>query len=48
MTSQIETLLDESRRFPPTEEFAAQANATEATYQAAAKDREAFWANEAG
>jgi acetyl-CoA synthetase len=48
MTSQIETLLDESRRFPPTEEFAAQANATEATYQAAAEDREAFWANEAG
>ena len=48
MTSQIETLLDESRRFPPTEEFAAQANATEATYQAAVEDREAFWANEAG
>ena len=48
MTSQIDTLLEETRRFPPTEEFAAQANATEATYQAAAKGPEAFWANEAG
>ncbi len=48
MTSQIDTLLDETRRFPPTKEFAAQANATEATYRAAAKDREAFWATEAG
>ncbi len=48
MTRQIDTLLDETRRFPPTKEFAAQANATEATYQAAAKDREAFWATEAG
>ncbi len=47
MTSQIDTLLDETRRFPPPEQFAAQANATEATYQAAAKDREAFWATEA-
>jgi acetyl-CoA synthetase len=48
MISQIDTLLEETRRFPPTEEFAAQANATEATYQAAAKDIEAFWADEAG
>ena len=47
MANQIDTLLDETRRFPPTEQFAAQANATEATYQAAAKDREAFWATEA-
>ncbi|MEE8477425.1 MAG: acetate--CoA ligase [Gemmatimonadales bacterium] len=48
MANQIDTLLDETRRFPPTKEFAAQANATEATYRAAAKDREAFWATEAG
>ena len=48
MSSQIDTLLEETRRFPPTEEFAAQANATEATYQAAAEDREAFWAEQAG
>ncbi len=48
MSSQIDTLLEETRRFPPTEEFAAQANATEATYRAAAKDREAFWAEQAG
>ncbi len=48
MTSQIDTLLVETRRFPPTEEFAAQANATDATYSAAAEDREAFWAEQAG
>ncbi len=48
MTSQIDTLLEETRRFPPTEKFAAQANATDATYSAAAEDREAFWAEQAG
>ncbi|MDI2032915.1 acetate--CoA ligase, partial [Saccharopolyspora sp. TS4A08] len=32
---------------PPSEEFAAQANATSALYQAADADREAFWADQA-
>jgi acetyl-CoA synthetase len=48
MTSQIETLLEETRRFPPTEEFTAQANATDAIYKEAAENREAFWAKQAG
>jgi acetyl-CoA synthetase len=47
MSQQIDTLLSEARRFPPSPEFAAQANATDRLYQAAAKDREAFWAEEA-
>ena len=47
MTTQIDTLLQEDRRFPPSEAFAAQANGTEALYQAARKDREAYWAEQA-
>ncbi|SFT08664.1 acetyl-coenzyme A synthetase N-terminal domain-containing protein, partial [Saccharopolyspora flava] len=35
-------------QYPPSEEFAAQANATSALYQAADADREAFWAEQAG
>ncbi|MGE0442540.1 MAG: acetate--CoA ligase [Gemmatimonadales bacterium] len=47
MSEQISTLLDEQRRFPPSAEFAAQANATAGLYQDAARDREAFWAEQA-
>ena len=44
MTDQIETLLNETRRFPPDPAFAARAQATAATYAEAATDRLAFWA----
>src|SRR5690606_40623644 len=43
----LENLLHETRTFPPSEEFAAQANATAELYQVAAADREAFWAEQA-
>jgi acetyl-CoA synthetase len=39
----LENLLREERRFPPTADFAAQANATAAWYEDAATDRTAFW-----
>jgi acetyl-CoA synthetase len=41
---EIENLLSETRRFPPSPEFTAQATATAALYPAAAPDFEAFWA----
>jgi acetyl-CoA synthetase len=47
MDHQIDTLLSESRRFPPPPAFAAQATATSALYDAASADREAFWADQA-
>ena len=47
MNEQIDTLLKEARRFPPSEAFARQANATAEIYQEAARDREAFWAEQA-
>ncbi|MGW4329602.1 acetyl-coenzyme A synthetase N-terminal domain-containing protein, partial [Nocardia sp. NPDC004573] len=34
--------------YPPTAEFAAQANADAALYERAAADRDAFWAEQAG
>jgi acetyl-CoA synthetase len=43
----LDALLTENRTFPPTSEFAAQANATSALYDEAAADREAFWAKQA-
>ena len=43
----LDNLLTESRTFPPSEEFAAQANATDQLYADAAQDREAFWAAQA-
>ena len=46
MTDQLDTLLSEQRRFPPTAEFAAQAAATAALY-AAGRDPERFWAEQA-
>jgi len=45
--SALDNLLTESRSFPPSEEFAAQANATAALQQEADADREAFWAKQA-
>jgi acetyl-CoA synthetase len=47
MDHQIDTLLSESRRFPPPPAFAAQAIATSGLYDAAAANREAFWADQA-
>jgi acetyl-CoA synthetase len=43
----LDNLLTESRTFPPSEEFARQANATAQLYADAADDREAFWATQA-
>jgi acetyl-CoA synthetase len=45
--SQLATLLSEQRRFAPTPEFAADANATAELYERARLDRLAFWAEEA-
>jgi acetyl-CoA synthetase len=42
--SAIEALLEESRRFPPLPEFAAQANATAEIYAQAQRDFVTFWA----
>jgi acetyl-CoA synthetase len=47
MTDQLETLLNEQRRFPPPPEFAAAANAKPELYERARRDREGFWAEEA-
>jgi acetyl-CoA synthetase len=47
MTDQLDTLLSERRRFPPAAAFAAEANATSALFDAAARDREGFWAEQA-
>jgi len=48
MTDQLDTLLSEQRRFPPPHGFAVEANGTKALYEAAARDREGFWAEQAG
>jgi acetyl-CoA synthetase len=47
MSSQIDHLLDETRRFAPSEEFAANAVATRELYERAEADREGFWADQA-
>ena len=47
MNEQIDTLLSETRRFPPPEAFAARAAATAALYQAGL-DPQAFWEEQAG
>ncbi len=47
MSHQLATLLDEQRRFPPSPEFAAQANAQAGLYDEANRDRLAFWADQA-
>jgi acetyl-CoA synthetase len=41
----IETLLEEGRRFPPSPQFTAQANAQAGIYDDAARDLEGFWAS---
>ena len=43
----LSNLLHEDRRFPPPEELAASANVTAATYEQAAADSDAFWAEQA-
>ena len=43
----VENLSHETRMFPPSAEFAAEANATAGMYDAAAADRLAFWAEQA-
>ncbi|WP_372434842.1 acetate--CoA ligase [Cellulomonas wangleii] len=43
----LENLLSEERRFPPSAEFAAQANATADVYAWANADRPGFWADQA-
>ncbi|HEX3276181.1 MAG TPA: acetate--CoA ligase [Gemmatimonadales bacterium] len=48
MSDQLQTLLSEQRRFAPAADFAGQANGTKALYEEAARDREAFWARQAG
>jgi acetyl-CoA synthetase len=44
-SSAIEALLEESRRFPPSPEFAAQANAQPGIYAQAERDYVEFWAS---
>ena len=44
-TPAIEALLQESRRFPPSPEFAAQANANAEIYASAERDYVEFWAS---
>jgi acetyl-CoA synthetase len=43
----LSNLATESRSFPPSDAFAAQANVSEEAYERAAGDREAFWAEQA-
>ena len=43
-TQAIEALFEESRRFPPPPDFAAQANAQPGIYEEAESDYLAFWA----
>ena len=43
----LSNLLHEERRFPPSDEFAAQANADASLYQEASEDRIAFWERQA-
>ena len=47
MSSYIDHLLDESRRFAPPESFAAEAVGTAELYERAAADRLGFWADQA-
>lgn len=47
MSSQIDHLLNESRRFAPSAEFVADAVASAELYTQAGEDREAFWAEQA-
>ncbi|MGO4536581.1 acetate--CoA ligase [Leifsonia sp. 2MCAF36] len=46
MSNTIDNLLHEARRFPPTEEFAANAVANSELYERASADRLGFWADQ--
>lgn len=46
MSSQIDHLLDETRRFAPPKQFAADAIGTAELYERAEADREGFWADQ--
>ncbi|HWU30147.1 MAG TPA: acetate--CoA ligase [Microbacterium sp.] len=47
MSSQIDHLLDESREFPPSDEFVADTIDDPALYERAKADREGFWGDQA-
>ena len=47
MSSQIDHLLNETRRFAPSAEFARDAVATSDLYERAAADHEGFWGDQA-
>ena len=47
MSSQIDHLLDESRKFPPSDEFVADTIDDPALYERAKADREGFWGDQA-
>ncbi len=47
MTDQLDTLLSETRRFPPPAEFAKAAAAKSEIYRAAQRDRLRFWEDQA-
>ena len=47
MDHQFDTLLSEQRRFPPPQDFVADANGTSALFEQARADRLAFWAEQA-
>ncbi|MET7420308.1 acetate--CoA ligase [Dactylosporangium sp. NPDC005555] len=47
MSETLENLLNETRQFPPSAEFAAAANVTEGAYDEARQDRLAFWERQA-
>jgi acetyl-CoA synthetase len=47
MADQLDTLLSEQRRFPPSAAFASAANGKAELYRAAERDREGFWAEQA-
>jgi acetyl-CoA synthetase len=47
MSDNIDNLMHEARRFPPTAEFAAQALGTAALYEESKADRLGFWAKQA-
>ncbi|GAA2640788.1 acetate--CoA ligase [Dactylosporangium fulvum] len=47
MSDTLENLLNETRQFPPSAEFAAAANLTDSAYAEAKEDRLAFWEQQA-
>jgi acetyl-CoA synthetase len=47
MSETLSNLLQENRKFPPADDFAANANVTAAAYEEGSSDRLAFWAKQA-